>query len=60
MTGKTHSEESLQKMREAGKLRIGSNNSQYGTIWITDGVLNKKIKKDSEIPVGWRRGKVQK
>lgn len=56
----THSEESLQKMREAGKLRIGSKNSQFGSIWITNGIENKKVKKDSIVPEGWYKGRTQK
>lgn len=36
----------------------GSKNSQYGTMWITDGVTNKKINKDDSIPEGWRKGRV--
>ncbi len=35
----------------------GSGNSQYGTIWITDGVINKKINRSGEIPNGWRKGR---
>ena len=34
----------------------GMKNSQYGTMWITDGYHNKKIKKDSPIPAGYTRG----
>jgi hypothetical protein len=33
------------------------NNSQYGTVWITNGTDNKKIKKDAEIPTGWQLGR---
>jgi group I intron endonuclease len=43
--GKKHSEETLQKMRKPKN--IGPSNSQYGTMWITNGFENKKIKKDS-------------
>ena len=35
----------------------GENNSQFGTIWITNQIENKKIKKDSIIPIGWIRGR---
>lgn len=38
----------------------GDKNSQHGTIWITNGEKNKKIKKDSLIPEGWRRGRTFK
>lgn len=33
----------------------GSKNSQFGSFWITDGKLNKKIR--GEIPEGWNRGR---
>lgn len=36
----------------------GSTNSQFGTMWITDGKSNTKITKDSTIPEGWRKGRV--
>jgi hypothetical protein len=39
---------------------IGKNNSQYGTIWITNELSNKKISKNVEIPSGWRRGRILK
>lgn len=35
----------------------GTTNSQFGTMWITDSVSNKKIQKDSAIPEGWRKGR---
>lgn len=37
---------------------MGKDNSQYGTMWITDGINNKKIKKDVDfIPDGWYKGR---
>ena len=36
---------------------VGSKNSQYGSMWITDGLLNKKINKDDFIPNGWYKGR---
>lgn len=56
--GKHHTEESKNKMKRSleGK-RIGSGNSQFGTMWITDGILNRKILKTDAIPNGWRRGR---
>lgn len=37
---------------------IKNKNSQYGTMWITNGTKNKKIKKDDVIPEGWYKGRV--
>ena len=56
--GKHHSEETKRKMQVSmnGK-QTGSKNSQFGSMWITDGVLTQKVKKDSPIPNGWRRGR---
>lgn len=58
-TGKRHKEESLIKMAnaKAGK-GLGQENSQFGTMWITDGTSNSKISKDAAIPTGWRKGRV--
>lgn len=42
------------------KFFMGEHNSQYGTMWITNGIQNKKIKKDQVIPQGWRKGRIQK
>lgn len=35
----------------------GAANSQFGSMWITDGTENKKIKKDSVIPNNWNKGR---
>ena len=35
----------------------GELNSQYGTMWITDGISNKKIKKSDIIPDNWYKGR---
>jgi group I intron endonuclease len=57
--GKTHTEETKQKMSEAKKGKgIGKCNTQFGTVWITNGTENKKIKKEERIPVGWKAGRV--
>ena len=73
MYGKTHSKETRRKMSEAlkGKTHTeetialmkkpknqGKKNSQYGTMWITDGNQSVKIKKCDCIPTGWRKGRV--
>jgi len=38
----------------------GIRNSQFGTMWITDGIVNKKIKKTTPMPTGFRKGRVLK
>ena len=56
--GKKHSKESLEKMSSSSKgTGKGELNSQHGTIWITNGIENKKIKKDSSIPEKWFKGR---
>ena len=57
-TGKSHTEETKNKLRKPKNQ--GSKNSQFGTMWITNGKENKKIKKDSIIPVDWYKGRVAK
>lgn len=36
----------------------GKRNSQYGTMWITNNLSNRKIKKDEQIPPGWKKGRI--
>lgn len=57
--GRKHRAESLLKMAEAKKGKgLGKENSQFGSMWITDGIANTKISKDAAIPTGWRKGRV--
>jgi hypothetical protein len=56
--GKTHTEESKRKMREAkNEYGLGTNNSQYGTCWVTNFDINcsKKIQKE-ELEIYIRNG----
>jgi hypothetical protein len=53
--GKSHSEETKEKMRNSD--RTGNKNSQFGTCWINNGTENKKIKKEEQIPDGWKLGR---
>lgn len=56
--GKTHSKETKKKMSESKKGKVnGNKNSQYGTMWITNDIENKKIKKEDNIPKGWYKGR---
>ena len=61
-TGKTHSEESKLKIgiSNSGKQK-GERNSQFGTFWINNGEINKKIKKEGLTlyeTKGWKRGRI--
>jgi hypothetical protein len=57
-TGKTHSAETKKKISESNKGKgANENNSQFGTCWITNGIENKKIKKEEKIPNGWKLGR---
>jgi group I intron endonuclease len=61
-TGKTHSSETRLKMSLKSKERLTdpTKNSQFGTMWITNGKENAKIPKVGIIPTGWRKGRVSK
>ena len=50
-------ERKKQKLKEI-KHQQGDRNSQFGKIWITDGVSSKSIFKDDSMPDGWYRGRV--
>ena len=43
--------------KRMSKLQSGEKNSQYGTKWITNGLKNKKLKRDEEMPEGWWEGR---
>jgi hypothetical protein len=42
------------------KHQQGDKNSQYGTMWITNNKISKKIKKIDKIPRGWKKGRILK
>ena len=60
--GKRHTEKTKRMMSNSHKgIHKGQKNSQYGTCWITDGLNNKKIKKEfleTWLNDGWKRGRV--
>lgn len=62
--GKTHTPDTKLKMSIKAKerLKIPENNSQYGKMWIHSVELKKNIKidKNSEIPIGWFKGRKMK
>lgn len=58
-TGKTRTAEWKRDHSLRMKEKTGSKNSQFGTMWITNGVENKKIKKEVDIiPEGWYKGRI--
>jgi hypothetical protein len=58
-TGKTHTEETKNKMSESKKgTGTKEKNSQYGTMWITNEIENRKINKSDSIPDGYRKGRL--
>jgi group I intron endonuclease len=57
-TGKKHSEETKKAIGLKNSVSQKRNkNSQYGTFWVTDGISNKKIKSNQDIPEGWFKGR---
>ena len=59
-TGRTHSDETLEKMRKPKNL--GESNSQFGLRWIHSKELkcSKRIKKSDPLPEGWQEGRKMK
>jgi len=56
--GKTHSEETKKIISQQNSImQSGEKNSQYGTMWITNGIKNAKIKRNDTIPDGWQKGR---
>jgi len=60
-TDRKHSIETKNKIgiKNSNKQK-GEKNSQFGTCWVTNGVENKKIKNNKQIPDGWVRGRTLK
>jgi len=53
-----HSPETKKKIAAINSVKqIGFNNSQFGTIWITNGIENQKIKKGQNLQPGWKKGR---
>ena len=58
MLGKCHTDETKQRIGSMNSIsQKGEKNSQYGTMWINNGISNKKIKKDEPISADWNRGR---
>ena len=55
------STESNEKRRASKKgTGTGAGNSQAGTMWITDGAANRKVRKNENLPDGWYKGRKTK
>jgi len=59
---KTHTDQTKSLMSKKAKERLKdpTKNSQYGTMWITDGSESRKIHKNELIPEGWYKGRKMK
>lgn len=56
--GRHHTEESKKRIGLNNSLKQkGALNSQFGSMWITNGVENRKVQRDSHIPEGWYKGR---
>jgi len=55
--GRKHSEESKNKIKSIKGRQTGNKNSQFGTMWITNGTETKKVKNNDPIPEGWKKGR---
>jgi len=64
-TGKKHTESTKELIRQKAKINSkGEKNSSWGKIFVTDGMINKKITEQLFIceyePIGFRRGRTDK
>ena len=58
-TGRKHKSETIEKMKKAKiGFGLGIKNSQFGTCWINNGIENKKIMKNEDLPIGWKFGRI--
>ena len=59
---KSHTEETKAKMSKSNTHQKGSNNSQYGMMWIysLEEKISKRINKNEVIPEGWYKGRKMK
>jgi hypothetical protein len=58
-----NSKEAIEKKKETFKSnghQQAEKNSQFGKQWITDGQFSKSIPKTSDIPFGWKKGRIIK
>lgn len=56
---KKHTEETKLKQSEAKRGKgLKEANSQFGSYWVTNGIENKKIKREQVIPLGFYKGRI--
>ena len=56
--GKSHTKETRKLIGEKNSIsQRGEKNSQYGKMWITNGIENKTVIKNEIIPDGWKKGR---
>lgn len=53
-------QEKIFKKKILQEKQIDTRNSQYGKIWITNGIQNEKLGSSEKIPEGWYKGRVIK
>lgn len=59
--GKKHTAETKKLISDKMKIsQKKEKNSQYNTHWVTNGVINKKIKNCDMIPINWKLGRTLK
>lgn len=59
--GKSHTLETKKKISVANSVKqSGMKNSQFNTMWITNGTINSKISKVDTIPYGFKKGRTLK
>lgn len=56
-TKKKEIREKISNSTKGRSKNVGNKNSQYGTMWITNSIENKKIKISDTIPTGWYKGR---
>lgn len=56
--GRTHTEKFKKLIGEINsRKQQGESNSNFGKMWITNGIENRSVKREETIPEGWRKGR---
>lgn len=59
--GRNHTTETISKMIDSKKNHgLGEKNSQFGTIWVNNGLIEKKVNNNIVIDEEWTRGRIKK